>query len=77
MSELKTIEVDGLHISVPYSFHKDKIDEIKSKKMIEACLAEIFLERIALKCEVDSSQLQKSQKDEITNLAADFGGEIV
>ena len=50
MSELQAVRDGHLHISVPYSFHKDKISEINTKKTIEQTLADFFSEHIPLVC---------------------------
>ncbi len=76
MSEIKSVDSEGLHITVPYSFHQDKINDLKNKKLIEARLNDMFSEKILLNCDVNSSQQPKTEED-LNNLAADFGGEIV
>ncbi len=79
MSEVQAIDDQGLRISVPYSFHKDKIEENKTKKTIEKTLADFFSERILLHCEVSENTAQKNDNDsdELNKLAADFGGEVI
>jgi DNA polymerase-3 subunit gamma/tau len=78
MSTLKSLSEDGtLKISVPYSFHKDKLEENKTKKMIEKCLEEILSEKIFIYCEVTGNDAVSSADAELSNLAADFGGEVM
>jgi len=78
MSTLKSLSEDGtLKISVPYSFHKDKLEENKTKKMIEKCLEEILYEKIFIYCEVTGNDAVSSADAELSNLAADFGGEVM
>ena len=77
MSEIQTIDDNGLHISVPYSFHKDKIEENKTKKTIEKALENLFSERIFLHCEVAEIQTQTNNDNDLNKLAADFGGEVI
>ncbi|MFA5061930.1 MAG: DNA polymerase III subunit gamma/tau [Patescibacteria group bacterium] len=76
MCNLESIDDAGLHISVPYSFHKDKLDEHKAKKIIEGFLANAFGEKILLCCEVAPGQTAE-ENQELNTLAADFGGEVV
>ena len=76
MSEISAVNDDGLHISVPYSFHKDKIDENKTRKAIEKTLTDFFSEHITLHCSVLENSAQNNN-DELNKLAADFGGEVV
>ncbi len=78
MSSLKTLEGNQLHITVPYSFHKDKINEINTKKIIDQSLTNFFSEHIVLNCEIlEESRPQTNEDDsELNKLAADFGGEL-
>lgn len=78
MSELQAMKDKNLHITVPYSFHKDKINEVKTRKTIEQAMADLFAEHIGLVCEVAENQAQQSNEedDELAKLAADFGGEV-
>ena len=77
MSEIRAMDDEGLRISVPYSFHKDKLDENKTKKTIEKTLMGFFSEHIQLRCEVTESSAPDSSPDDLNKLAADFGGEIM
>ncbi len=77
MSNLLAVDDDGLKISVPYSFHKDKLEENKTKKTIEQTLTNFFSERIFLQCEVVESRVQTNNDDDLNKLAADFGGNVV
>ncbi|HSR89045.1 MAG TPA: DNA polymerase III subunit gamma/tau [Candidatus Udaeobacter sp.] len=75
MCKIEDISNDGLRVSVPYSFHKDKLDENKTKKTIEQYLTDFFSERIMLHCEV--LETVNETNDELNKLAADFGGEVI
>lgn len=81
MAELKKFKNRQLTVSVPYSFHQEKIEDKKCKKTIEECLQKLLNEKINLACEISSqNQQESSQKDndcELTELAAKFGGEVV
>jgi len=81
MSDIQNIEKNGtLNIAVPYSLHKDKLEENKTKKIIDKCLFEVFEEKIILKCCVrQGGAIEKPEKkdEELNELAADFGGEVV
>lgn len=78
MCDVGTINDEGLHLTVPYSFHKDKLDENKTKKTIEKALTDFFSEHIQLHCAVSENSVQKNDNDEELNkVAADFGGEVV
>lgn len=78
MSELKFIKDGHLHISVPYSFHKDKISEVKTRVTIEKAMTDLFAEPIGLVCEIaeQAAQPASDEDPELAKLAADFGGEL-
>ncbi|MBP6859110.1 MAG: DNA polymerase III subunit gamma/tau [Candidatus Magasanikbacteria bacterium] len=79
MSELVAVNNGHLHITVPYSFHKDKLSEIKTRKTIEQAIADIFSENIGLICDVaeNNNQQNNEEDSELNKLAADFGGEVL
>lgn len=79
MSELVAVNNGHLHITVPYSFHKDKLSEIKTRKTIEQAITDIFSEHISLTCDVaENNNEQNNEEDsELNKLAADFGGEVL
>jgi len=80
MCELKSIDNSGLCISVPFSFHKDKLDEPKNKKVISEKLAEKFSESIPYYTEVVAGARPSETTTgdvELNNLAAQFGGEVI
>ncbi len=75
---LTKIDGDGLHIWFPYSFHKEKIAEQKTKKIVEDCLGELCAEKIIIVCEVTDTPGAPAVNDaELAGLAAQFGGEVV
>ncbi|MFH2018745.1 MAG: hypothetical protein ABII98_02010, partial [bacterium] len=78
MCSLEKLDGNKLRVSVPFVLHKEKVEEPKSKKVIEDCLNEIFSENIIIKAEVNSEEKNSTvPESEIQNLAAQFGGEVV
>ncbi len=76
MCGLKHVDEHGLTLTVPYSFHKEKLEEIKSKKVLEEYLSELCGERIPIVCEIEA--LATPEPDtELTALATSFGGEVL
>jgi len=73
---LESLTANGLEISLPYSFHKEKIDDRKTKKIIEDTLEKLLGERINLVCVVKENKTAKTE-DEVGAIATDFGGEVV
>jgi len=73
---LEAVTENGLEISLPYSFHKEKIDDRKTKKTIEDVLEKLVGERINIFCVVKNEQVEQ-QADEVGAIAANFGGEII
>lgn len=74
--DLVALNENGLELSVPYSFHKEKIEDRKTKKTIEDSLEKLLGERISIFCTVKESQTEKTN-DEVGAIAANFGGEII
>ncbi len=82
MSSVNKIEDNVLNIAVPYSFHKDKLEEIKNKKIIEKQLEDVFKEKIDFCCQIvpgfnSQKETSTTSDPEINDLAANFGGEVV
>ncbi|KKQ41332.1 MAG: polymerase III, subunit gamma and tau protein [Candidatus Magasanikbacteria bacterium GW2011_GWA2_37_8] len=79
MCQLEKVDIDGLHISSAYKFHQEKIEEIKTKKIVEGCIAEILGEKINLVCELKAGEpeTKPNETTDLTTLAAEFGGEVV
>ncbi len=78
MSSLVKTSEHGLHISFPYSFHKEKIEEKKNKKVVEEILSQILNENVILVCELcEENPVASTPGEEIQDLAANFGGEVV
>jgi len=82
MSEARKVEDGVLYISVPYSFHKDKLEESKTIKIMDNHFEKCFAEKINYRCQISpanpSSDETPSQPDpELKELAADFGGEVI
>ncbi len=80
MCALKKVDEHGLHISVPYSFHKEKLEEKKNRCAIEQILTDLFAEKIPIICTVsEDSPAPQSKPEAITadTLANEFGGEVI
>ena len=77
LCQLKKIDEEGLHASFPYAFHRDKINEPKTRKAIENLLQEFFNEKISLINEVVKTEQPSPEKSSLNELIADFGGEVV
>lgn len=79
MAVLTHIDSDGLHLTFPYSLHKEKIEEHKNRQIIEECLQAAFGEHIRINCSVQPNQAaQAVEADlELSGLAVEFGGEVI
>jgi len=76
---LKTAEVENLEngrlcLGLPYALHKEKLEEIRTKKALEECLNEIFQEKIPVACRIAAAP---SEEKDLAAVAAQFGGELV
>ena len=76
MATINGTDGDNIELSVPFSFHKEKIEDNKNKKAIESAMAQITGRHIGIICSVREEETQKVDSD-ITALAAEFGGEVV
>jgi len=82
LCEINSTDNGHLQISVPYSFHKEKIEDKKNKKIIEDCMTQLCGERMSLNCVISEGNTPKTDTttvdaQTINNVAADFGGEVV
>jgi len=80
MAKIKEVNNNEITISLPYSFHKEKIEDIKCKMKIEEVFSELLGIKVVLKCVVDENENpeQNLKNDNDLNiLAAQFGGEVV
>lgn len=77
MCALNSVEEDGLHIGFQYDIHKEKVVEIKNKKIIEDAIETILGERIKIMCEFTEKPAEVQNDSELNNLATEFGGEIM
>ncbi len=78
MAEIKEINNNEIIISLPYSFHKEKIEDIKCKIKIEEVFGELLGVKVILKCVVNENTESNAKNDsDLTILAAQFGGEVV
>jgi DNA polymerase III gamma/tau subunit len=73
MAELKSMEKNCLEIGVQYSFHKEKLEQSQNFSIITQCLKKVFGENIRYKTVVE----KKDNNQELTDLAMDFGGEVI
>lgn len=79
MCNLEKMDNGLLYIIVPYSLHKEKVEEAKNKRALEDALLETFQESIGLACIVQSNAVSSPSipDQEINNIATEFGGEVV
>ncbi len=80
MSAIEKIDHEGLHLTVPYAFHREKLEEVKNRRAIEDVLEKLFNEKIFLNSRVvpaASPYATPAPDTSLTNLASEFGGEVV
>ncbi len=80
MSAIEKIDHEGLHLTVPYAFHHEKLQEVKNRRAIEEVLEALFNEKIFLNSRIvpaASPYATPAQDASLTNLASEFGGEVV
>lgn len=77
MCSLENIDENGLRVTVPYSFHKDKLEESKARKIIDKFLSECLGEKIYMRCDVVPVATVETNDEGLNELAANFGGEVL
>lgn len=79
MCNLKGISGEQLLIAVPYALHRDKLEEKKTKRLLEDQLAAVLNEKIHFTCMVEENGTITNSpiKEDINILATEFGGEVV
>lgn len=77
MCGLQGIDRNGLCIAVPFEFHKDKLEEVKNKRAIEDIFEKKLNERVPFYCQIAPQNTAPENNNELNNLAAEFGGELV
>ena len=79
MADITEITNGVITFSLPYSFHKDKIEEPKTKRFLEDIITEITGNKISLSCFLKNAQevAAKQESPAISDLALEFGGEVV
>lgn len=80
MCSLQSLTGSYLALTVPYSFHKQKLEENKSKKLVEQTLEEIFGEKIFITCSVAEGTPPATATTTDTSLndvAMAFGGQVM
>lgn len=76
MANLKEVDGNVLKIAVGFSFHRDKLMEKKCKDRLEKDLSGILGTKAKLEVVIEQAE-QKQEKEELQNLAASLGGEII
>ncbi|OGH95192.1 MAG: DNA polymerase III, subunit gamma and tau [Candidatus Magasanikbacteria bacterium RIFOXYD2_FULL_41_14] len=76
MGNIEKIEGCAFIISLPYSFHKDKLEEPKSKKLIFETLENISGTRLTANYLV-KTETTPPEDDTALDLALQFGGEVI
>ena len=73
------VENDELHISVPYAFHKEKLEANKSRQVIATAFEQVFGEKITLVYQTQPGDTSPGgvAVGTVAQLATEFGGEVV
>ena len=75
MCTVEEINEKGIHLTVPYLLHKEKLTEMKNKKIIEDSLEKIFNQKLNFFCTIHTN-LSVAETN-LSELAQEFGGEII
>ncbi len=77
MAEITETNGNCVNIAVPYSFHKEKIEENKCRKAIENIFSDLAGNPVLISCSLKDTAHSPAIDAELNNLAAEFGGELV
>lgn len=64
-------------LAFPYKFHKEKLEESKTRKFVEELLTKIYGEEMELRCELDGGGYSGKQVEDPNTAAGILGGEVV
>jgi len=81
LNKPKSVKNNVIELVVNYSFHKERVEEMKNKLAIENILQEILGEKMKIECilierKEDESGVLKEDK-EIEAIAQEFGGSVI
>lgn len=77
MCSLQELSGNNLILGIPYSLHKEKLEQQKNKQTLESCIESVFSEKIRTSYVIVEQKTEPSNESDVTSLAAEFGGEIV
>lgn len=77
MAKVQAVTNDGLHLTVPYTLHRDKLMDTKNRHLIEDCVEAIFNERVRFYCDLETKAEAPVVDQDIMSMALEFGGEVV
>ncbi|KKS52159.1 MAG: hypothetical protein UV18_C0011G0037 [Candidatus Magasanikbacteria bacterium GW2011_GWC2_42_27] len=83
MATLKEIVGNTIAMSVEYTFHRDKLMNPETKRKLEIAFGQLLGSAIAIDVEVEKSTQggsdseQNAANNELTDLTAAFGGQVV
>ena len=77
MAECTKVEGNVVTIQVGFGFHRDKLMDVKTKTKLEAMYSELLDAKIEISVEVNEEAQQKQDDNELTDLTAAFGGQVV
>lgn len=75
MADVISVEKNMITLSVPYSFHQDKLMDPKCREPVQKILSDIMATKVQLNVILIASKEEK--KDELNDLASLVGGEVV
>jgi hypothetical protein len=74
MATITKINGNTISLSVPYKFHKDKLEEINNRRKIEKILNDTVGSQVKYDIEIDAPA---ETPNDIEDMASMFGGEVV
>ncbi|MCX6781982.1 MAG: DNA polymerase III subunit gamma/tau [Candidatus Magasanikbacteria bacterium] len=77
MADITGVEGNKFSFTLPYSFHKEKVEDKKCRRAIEEAMSELLNRRVMFSCIVKEQGTNTVADNELAGIAAEFGGEVV
>jgi DNA polymerase-3 subunit gamma/tau len=75
---VESVEGDQINLAFPYKFHRERIDELKNKRVVEKVLAEVLQGDYRLNPVLREQKGVRQEDDDLVKAALDIlGGEVV
>lgn len=75
MAEIRQVNSNQIQLAVGYSFHQEKLEQPTNRQKLEDILKKVMGQPMSFSCSIDNSV--GKNHDDLSDLALQFGGEVV